>query len=265
MQTLGLNEEPTETRVDPSGPYVGFWKRQFQQDATDDQKTFDWFFGIILPVACFFLDPIVFESHLGGSAFLGDYKPFAYLLSFASIMALMAWLLWGEKLRWLNAPLAGIFAVGGIVSLAVGLVLLPLSLLGLFFLIGILGFTPLLTSLVFARNSVRALRSARPYLAKRSLVYSSLLTALFAFVVPYVANVEISRRIDAMVEADLTEFQANARVLRFVAPLLNLDRLRRESPDALPNAPSNAKDEAIRQFYREIKGRHANEYVFSND
>ena len=39
--------------------------------------------------------------------------------------------------------------------------MLPFTLIGVFVLIGVLGFTPFLTALVFLRNAVRAVRSAR--------------------------------------------------------------------------------------------------------
>lgn len=55
---------------------------------------FDWIFGVILPVICVAADPIVFR--LSG-AMLYEYKPFAYALSFVSIMALMAFMLFGKK------------------------------------------------------------------------------------------------------------------------------------------------------------------------
>src|SRR5215467_10779528 len=38
---------------------LGFWKRQFQQEATKAQKRFDWMFGVVMPAVCFYFDPIV--------------------------------------------------------------------------------------------------------------------------------------------------------------------------------------------------------------
>jgi hypothetical protein len=79
-------------------PKIGFWRRQFQTEATKSQKKFDWAFGVILPVICFVFDPVVFKGGGFGVAFLGAFKPFAYLLSFVSVMAMSAWLIWGAKL-----------------------------------------------------------------------------------------------------------------------------------------------------------------------
>ena len=183
MQQLRLNEN-LEIKTEKS-----FWKRQFQQESTESQRTFDWLVGVILPIACFVFDPIVFKNQ----GLLINYKSFAYLLSFVSVMAMSAWLIWGAKLKWLNAFLAGLFITGSIVSLSVGIILFPISILGLVILIGALGFTPLFSAIVFLRNSIRAYQAAKPFLEKRVLVYSFLISALFSAVVPFVMNVEINK------------------------------------------------------------------------
>lgn len=261
MQTLGL-DEATPNAIDTSAPYVGFWKRQFQQEHTLQQNIFDWAFGVVLPVTCFFFDPIVFEAKSGGSV-LGMYKPFAYLFTFASIMALMAWLLWRERLKGLSAVLLGLFVTGGIFSLGVGLILFPFSVIGLVVLIGALGFTPLFTSFVFFRNSVRAARVGKVILDKRVLVGSAVLAGLFAIVVPYLVNTEIERRLRLMETCDLAEFQANARTLRLVSPLLNLDRLVQKTiPYSVYGASGSPRAQAVAKFYKEVKGADTEPFPF---
>jgi hypothetical protein len=219
MQQLGLNEE-ADFEVKK-----GFWRRQFQLDATKSQKRFDWIFGVVLPVACFFFDPIVFKSSGYRGAFLGTYKPFAYILSFVSIMALMAWLIWGAKLKWLGGALAGLFLVGGVVSLGIGVILLPFSVVGLIVAVGALGFTPLFTSLVYLRNSLRAYESARPFLEKRVLVNLYYLSLILCSVIPSVANVQIKETLDEMLRGDAQTIRSNGRKLKFVAPIVNFDVL----------------------------------------
>lgn len=204
MQTLDLNEEkPYKSDKSWAAPLgmasdaaveakSGFWRRQFQQEQTSAQKKFDWIFGVVLPVVCFFFDPIVFVS--GGMEHLHDYKIGVYLLTYVSIMAMVAWLLWREKLKWLNAVLAGLFAAGALVALTIGIVIFPISLVGLIFLIGALGFTPLITSVIYARNSVRATRAARPFLEKYVLVHILAVSAIFSLVIPYVVNIAMTDR-----------------------------------------------------------------------
>ena len=98
----------------------GFWKRRFGNEPTSSQRTFDWVFGVIMPVFCFFFDPVIFNSHLE-SSLLGRFRPFAYVLSYVSIMAMIGWLLFGERLKWLNAFMAGLFGTGAVISFVLGI------------------------------------------------------------------------------------------------------------------------------------------------
>lgn len=243
MQSLSLNEETTE-------PRKRFWQRQFQKESTESQRRFDWIFGVVLPVICFAFDPIVFKDGFGDYAIFGAFKPFAYVLSYVSVMAMAAWLIWGARLQWLNGFLAGLFAVGGIISLAVGVVLSPFSLLGLLMLIGILGFTPFFTAIVFLRNARRAFHSAKPFLEKRVLVNSFMLSALFSLVLPAVFNIEIKRALDEMKNGDAATVRANARRLKYVAPLVNFDSLPRQYA-----SENGEKREALAEAYLELTGK----------
>lgn len=192
MQTLKLadDEELTAEETVQAHAPVGFFKRQFFLEPTRRQTEFDWTFGVALPLVCFASDPFVFENRLGGSGdpMLGQYKIFAYTLSIASVMAMAAWLLWGQKLGELRPYIGGLFLTGSVVSLIVGVILLPFSLVGMFVLIGFLGFTPLVSSLVFLRNGVRAINGAKldaePWPVHRAVILAS----LYSFIIPYVVN-----------------------------------------------------------------------------
>ena len=83
MQTLGLDDE------NPIRAKKRFWARQFDAEPTEAQKSFDWAFGVTIPAICFAFDPLIFRGNLWGTALLATYKPFAYLLSFVSIMAIV--------------------------------------------------------------------------------------------------------------------------------------------------------------------------------
>lgn len=258
MTELKLNEELSErlNEKEMLAAPKGFWRRQFQTEVTVSQKKFDWIFGVILPVICFAFDPAVFRSSgIFGAAYLGNFKPFAYVLSFVSVMAMAAWLIWGEKLKWLNAPLAGLFAVGGIVSLGIGIVLFPISLLGLVILIGVLGFTPLFTSIVFLRNAAHTFHAAKPFLERKVLIRSFALSALLSVVVPYVLNVNIKHALDEIKSGDAQAVRANAQTLRYLAPLVDFDSLARQY--ALENGATNReKKAALAEIYLELTGEN---------
>lgn len=227
---------------------LGFWRRQFQLESTPKQKIFDWTFGVVLPVICFAFDPIIFK---GNGSFGGFAKPFAYLLSFTSIMAMMAWLIWGEKLKQFSGILSGLFAVGGVISLGIGIVMFPLSVIGLLFVIGILGFTPLFTSLVFLRNASRTYRYATPFLAKRVLLGTAILSAMFSFVIPFTINVEIQKLLDGIKNGNVATIQRNAKILKFVAPITNFSELTRNYY-GLQSQPD--KQQALADAFEEMTG-----------
>ena len=185
LQTLELNTPSlSEDCGDPDSGPVGFWQRQFLQKPTSEQKAFDWSLGVVLPTICAAADPIVFVER----GMLHEYQWFAYLLSGTSIMSMVAWLLWRDRLGWLTAPLAGLFIAGSFISFIVGIILLPYSFIGMFFIIGFLGYTPLLSSVVYLRNGIRAARSSNSFLDERSACRAAVLAAMLALVIPYVAN-----------------------------------------------------------------------------
>lgn len=205
-----------------------FWDRQFEERVTSGQRKFDWIFGIVMPAICFLFDPIVFKGSLNGGAIFAKYKPFAYVLSYISIMALFAFLKLGKRAKYFNAFFAGIFLVGGLVSLIVGVILIPFSLIGLLMIIGVLGFTPLFTAFVFLRNSFRAFQIAKPFLDAKKLLGAFALTTILSFGFPLVLNIQMERILSAVENGDAATIQANSRTLRMFAPIINPDRLVRE-------------------------------------
>lgn len=237
MQTLILDEKNVIV------PKPSLWRSKFRNEETDSNEGFDWLFGVFLPVICFTFDPLVFQSSMGDSL-LGEIKPFAFILSFLSVMAMSAFLIWGEKLKWFNGFLAGFFLIGGIVSLVIGVLLLPFSLLGLLLLVGALGFVPFFCANVFLRNAARAFRMAEPHFQGTNLIKASILSSMFCLVTPFVINMEISRLIEQTKTADVKTIKRNTFYLHIVSPITNFDELlfdpeiteRRQNEDAIRNA-----------------------------
>jgi len=131
-----------------------FWKRQFAPEVTEAQIAFDVAAGILLPLACLLLDPIVFRSPKG---VLAPYALAAYLAIGLSLIHLAIWLIARRP-----APyLAGALAAGAFLSFLIGMVLLPYRVFGLMIVVGVLGFAPFLTSFVYLRNCIRAFALAR--------------------------------------------------------------------------------------------------------
>lgn len=139
-------------------PGRGFWRRQFGAQVTPKQWRFDVAFGFVMPVLCLVFDPIVFREWMSDRpGIFGRLQSYAYTISALEMVALAAWLLRAGGGGRAQAALGGVLFAGGLFSLAVGVVLLPFSLLGLiYFFVGAFGFTPLLTSVVYLRNGWRA-------------------------------------------------------------------------------------------------------------
>lgn len=189
LQSLELSNnaisDGDDTEADSS---VGFWERQFIQTPSRGQTKFDWAYGVVIPVICVAADPIVFTDQ----GLLEEYRPFAYLLSSVSILAMAAWLLWRERLGALAAPIGGLFIAASCISFLVGVIIFPYSFIGMIFLIGFLGFTPLFAGLVYLRNGVRAIRASRSFLEGRLVWQAAVLAAILALVIPYVVNAPVS-------------------------------------------------------------------------
>lgn len=176
-----------------AGDTPGFWRRQFGPVVTSTQRKFDWSFGVFLPLVCFYFDPFVFTSWVHDQGLLHDFKLLAYILSSSSILAMTAWLLWGDRLKWLTGWLAGLFFAAGLVACVIGIILSPISLIGVLAVIGLLGFSPLITGLIFLRNGVRAMRAASPFFEKQTLVYVTALGGLISLVLPWLMNESLNQ------------------------------------------------------------------------
>lgn len=246
VQTLNISGRET-TRP-------GFWSRRYGSEPTPSQRTFDWFFGVILPVVCFAFDPFIFTSHWE-SSLLGSYRPFAYILSYVSIMAMIAWLLFGERLKWLGAFLAGLFGIGAFISFTLGILLLPFSLFGLMFLIGVLGFTPLFSAAVYLRNAVWAFRSAQPFFEKRVAISSFLLAAVFSVTVPWTINMHIKRELDRIQSGNSEEIRAAASRLSYVRPLIDVSPLAVQY-HRLSDKTESGRRQALAEAYRDLSGKN---------
>jgi hypothetical protein len=114
----------------------------------------------VLPVLCFEFDPIVFKSSINlGQPLAGEYQSFVYAISAVEITTMVLWLMFRDRFSSFTGPIAGVLFFGGLFSLLIGVLLLPFSLIGLLVIIGLAGFTPFFTGVVYLRNGVRGFKS----------------------------------------------------------------------------------------------------------
>ena len=257
MQILGLSDDAPQAE---EWEYR-FWRRQFQQNPTCRQKQYDWAFGVIMPVLCFFFDPFIFKfwgSTSGGV--LGAYKPFAYSGSFISILGMIAWLLWREKLGGYSAILSGLFFVAGFFALLIGIPLFPFSLVGSLALIGLVGFTPLFTSVIFLRNGVRALRAAKLDFNRSKLAGAIAVGSLWGLAVPYALNIEVQRSLDLVAKGTPETIRVQGLKLRLLALMVDAEQLNKPYGKAPENSAERSE---IARLYTQLTGKELNYYPHS--
>src|SRR5687768_14930118 len=95
-----MDELETSTPVpQPRGP--GFWKRQFSQQITTGQRTFDVLFGVITPILALAFDPVVFKGSrtcVSPEALLGEFSVFAYTAIGLGTLCFLIWMIAGSSL-----------------------------------------------------------------------------------------------------------------------------------------------------------------------
>jgi len=234
---------------------LGFWARQFGPNPTRVQDAFDVTFGLVLPIICFLLDPIVFKSPaILGRPVLEDYQLLAYLVSTVEMGFFLVWRTFREKVNAFSSLFAGIFWTGAIFSALIGFVILPFTLLGLLYVIGVLGFIPFLSAFVYLRNGTRAINAQanQPI----SLRFSSALSGVFVVGALVLANMYVESAMSASVETLITgnviETRAAAAQLKYFPfiPSKHLDRI----SIAYENELNPIKQQALKEAYKEITG-----------
>lgn len=73
---------------------------------------------------------------------------------------------------------------GAIISFAIGVMIFPLTLIGILFVIGLLGFVPFITGFVYLRNALRAISHGGPAASQSPRVATVLFSAVIAIGLP---------------------------------------------------------------------------------
>ncbi|HZH31395.1 MAG TPA: hypothetical protein VEY11_11590 [Pyrinomonadaceae bacterium] len=234
----------------------GFLRRQFQTEATLAQIIFDVTVGMILPILCLVFDPIVFRGGEFGPPMLESYRFFAYGLIAIEIVALGMWLGAGARAGEWCGVLGGVMLAGAFFSVGIGLILLPLSLLGLAFGIGVLGFTPFVTAVIYGRNARRALCAGRARMPRAALCVTLALGAAVPFGAPAFAQWRVRRMIERslaeVIGGDETRARAAGRRLGLLSRLVEgeFDELAR----AYGRETDPARKQRLARAYRDITG-----------
>jgi len=237
---------------DASDLKPSFWQRQFSVPSTLPQTTFDVVFGIVMPVICFYLDPGIVQGPL--SYYLPGASVFIYPFSFLAILTLALWLVFGRRVKSSSGVFGGILLSGAICSFIIGVAILPLTLIAIFWLIGLLGFVPLLTAFVYLRNGVRAVNRGNSLLRKTPLAASIILSALLVTGLPAFARWKVTRIIaqsmNEMVSENASDAEAAIERVRYFRPLIDKDSIARR----YELESDKGRKERLARAYKQITG-----------
>ncbi len=186
-------------------------------------------FGIVAPIACFALKPVLLPGdgfELPGLGFISTFWIFGDGVIGLGIATLSLWLGLASRLgSWGCGIVSGVLLACSLFAAGLGLVLLPFSLIGLMILIGALGLVPFLTATTFARNGIRAFIHARTLTGRRRAWRSMVLGAALVIGVPGALQSVVSLAVrHAIADAALGDPSAMGR-LRAWYPYVHRDRL----------------------------------------
>jgi hypothetical protein len=240
-------EAPTTSKI--AAP--GFWSRQFRSPATRKQRVFDFCFGIVAPVLCVIFDPVVFTpGAMGLTGSLYGWRVFGYAEIVIGVILLAYYLLTQRSSSWL----AGALLSGALFALVVGIVLLPLTLLGMFILIGFFGLTPFLTAFVFLRNGYRCWQESTARRPATRGVPVAVVAAVLVCGIPLALQVGLSafadRAISGLQSESDQEFAQAVRSLKRIHLVLDEDKI-----VSLYRHADARHRERLSAAYREITGR----------
>ncbi len=232
-----------------------FWRRQFGEDRTDAQQIFDVVFGLIAPILCFYFDPIVFKGSFVRESTIQSYQLFAYGVTAVEVSVLAVWLLFGDRLGGWSRPVGGVLISGAVFSAAIGVAILPLSIIGLILVIGIFGFIPFITAFVYLRVGWRALKSEEST-TPVSWANALLIGAILSLGIPALLSLYVSRTASRSVEVILHGSPQQAQVA--LARLRKLPIIPRQDLEPLLQAYMAEKDakrkETLKDSYRLLTG-----------
>ena len=109
-------------------------------------------FGAVMPIAFLFADPGFFRPGVFDVAFSGEYRAFFYTAAlFAALLVVHA------TLRAARSRIeAGLLYGAAVVATALGVIMLPLAIIGIRYGYGPLGFSPFVAAWVYLRSGLRA-------------------------------------------------------------------------------------------------------------
>lgn len=141
------------------------WQQIRSPAPSRPQRVFDFIFGVAAPILCLIFDPGFFRSQPDtnfGCTFIifNAVTVLVYPAVGVGSLALTGWLIASHRFQRMRPALAGLFLAGWLFAAALGIALLPFTVLGTFYYgLGLLGLIPFFTASAFWRNFKLAWRT----------------------------------------------------------------------------------------------------------
>jgi len=169
----------------------------FEDVVRGRRAIYDLVWGELLAILCLLFDPVLFQPQnppamsvqelMGCNFRLDSFALLGYTAIGFQLLVMLAWLFLGHAMPRLTGVAAGCLTSGGLIALAIGLRLSPLSVLGTMYLgIGLLGFTPFFTAWAYFRRAIETGRHAHATLAPGWFAVSFTLGIAMSAVLPLV-------------------------------------------------------------------------------
>jgi len=231
---------------------AGFWGRQLDATQTPGQVVFDVVFGILMPILCFYFDPGIIRGTR--STTLGEFSIFIYGFSGLAILTLSIWFVLGHRMRLLAAMFGGVLVAGAIISFSIGVLILPLTLIGILFVIGLLGFVPFITGFVYLRNWLRAINSGDRTSFRSPRVATVVLSAMIAIGLPgavqWAITEIVKQSIAVILDPNSQSIDVPVARIKGLHLVVDTDRIVRE----YEKETNAARKERLGRAYKEITG-----------
>jgi hypothetical protein len=208
----------------------GFWAYHFSCVNTKKRRVFDVLFGIIVPILCFVFDPMVFGSSGNPRLKLRYFSELKFLVYFfcaLSIINLLVWLVFEKKLTKYGNIFGGLLWSSSIGAFLIGVLILPITLFGLLFLIGVFGFIPFVTAFVYLRNGAHAFQSTTRPLNYFGTIATLILCASFMFGVSTLVHLKCNTMLAQSLQLIVTDepTESAIRVVKYLASTEDADAI----------------------------------------
>ncbi len=147
-----------------SAPFHKYLALQCAGTYTQKRRIFDIVFGIIFPLICFYVEWQGINIMFAPTRIIPwPLRTPLYLTVLICSAALVIHHTTRPSWRWVNTMFIGpSFLVGGFLALGMGVILAPMTMVGLIMIIGILGFVPFFTMFAYWRGFIYLVKNTQP-------------------------------------------------------------------------------------------------------